>query len=313
MTLLLLPLLAISLAIILAGVFFSARPFQRARSSKPSIPPPSPILPNGSRTTITTRNVRTDVVLGHVTTAQPFAPKRAMALSVNSGKVASQPARQTFPWNHKIIIVGVVSLFMLAFYGLNFLLPHHGFFYLLDSAPATHSGNQSPAAIYRASQAVIRISQLDPAQYDTPQQYHTWAYSACSAAAMTVVVNAYGHHFRVIDILSTESRLGEITPQMGLLEDVGIAHTLTQFGFKTSWGHQLSLNQVIAIANKGQPVIISFPPERFAGGHVLVVVGGTSNSVHLADSSGLNMQIMTRTRFLQLWGGFSAVAAPTHK
>jgi hypothetical protein len=35
-----------------------------------------------------------------------------------------------------------------------------------------------------ASRQLVRISQLDPNQYATADEYHTWAYSACSAAAM---------------------------------------------------------------------------------------------------------------------------------
>jgi hypothetical protein len=48
-----------------------------------------------------------------------------------------------------------------------------------------------------ASAALVRISQLDPSQYANTSEYQTWAYSACSAAAMTEVLNAYGEHLRV--------------------------------------------------------------------------------------------------------------------
>src|SRR2546421_10231681 len=51
------------------------------------------------------------------------------------------------------------------------------------------------------SQQLVRISQLDPNQYDSTDQYNTWAYSACSTASMTEVFNAYGRHFRVADVL----------------------------------------------------------------------------------------------------------------
>lgn len=174
-----------------------------------------------------------------------------------------------------------------------------------DSTPTTVS-----AGPFNASRALVRLSQLDSAQYATPQEYQTWAYVACSAASMTEVLNAYGHRYRIIDILNAEARLGEITPQLGLVEDIGIARTVAVFGFNTTWGHQLSLDAVIATANTGKPVIVNWPPDRWAGGHLLVVTGGDAASVFLADSSSYNMTLLSRARFSQLWDGFSAIVAP---
>ena len=56
-----------------------------------------------------------------------------------------------------------------------------------DLSTAAHVGQLN------ASQQLVRVSQLDPAQYSSSEEYNTWAYSACSAAAMTEVFNAYGH------------------------------------------------------------------------------------------------------------------------
>ncbi|MEO6889321.1 MAG: cysteine peptidase family C39 domain-containing protein [Ktedonobacteraceae bacterium] len=301
---LLIILLAVSLTFIVAGYLLSSRPAtynQRAASYDE-------------------RGVRRSSRPGasaHRSMEQPIASRRAsIALSATAMSMAAQAPgvrRSSRQPSWKIMTIGLVSSIILGLYLLNLLLPQHGFlgYYLFDTAPAATPAtqNQASSPVYHAFQ-ITRISQLDPAQYNSPQEYHTWAYAACSAAAMTVVIDAYGHHYRVIDIISVESRLGEITPQMGLLEDVGLARTLAQFGFKASWGYQLNLDQVIATGNKGQPVIVDFPPDRFAGGHLLVVTGGTADSVFLADSSGLNMRTMARARFLQLWGGFSAVATP---
>jgi len=91
----------------------------------------------------------------------------------------------------------------------------------------------------------------------------------------------------------------------------GIADTVTQFGFHTSWGFSLTLDQVIAIANQGTPVIVDFPPDRYAGGHLLVVTGGTASAVSVADSSGYDYTTLSRGQFLQWWGGFSAIVTPS--
>jgi Peptidase_C39 like family len=161
-----------------------------------------------------------------------------------------------------------------------------------------------------ASQLLVRISQLDPDQYGSTYEFNTWAYSACSTASMTEVFDAYGYHYRITDVLKVESQIGEITPQDGLIEEAGIERTAAQFGFKTSWGHTLSLDQVIATANQGKPVIVSFPPDRYAGGHLLVVIGGDSNNVYLADSSLYNRHSLARWQFLNWWEGFAAVVTP---
>jgi hypothetical protein len=162
-----------------------------------------------------------------------------------------------------------------------------------------------------ASHALVRISQLDPSQYNSTAEYATWAYSACSAAAMTEVLNAYGRNYRIHDILVVEAARGDITPQLGLVGPAGIADTVAQFGFQTpTWGNTLSLDQVIASANAGRPVIVGFPPDRYAGGHILVVTGGNTTTVFVADSSAHDYLSLSRGQFLQWWGGFAAIVLP---
>lgn len=215
------------------------------------------------------------------------------------------------PW----IGIGLVllSVFLLGLFLLRTLMPNAT---LIGAVmwPSTLNSSQSranaPEPIYTASQALVRISQLDPAQYGSSHEYDLWAYSACSAAAMTEVFNAYGRHFRVTDVLKIEAHIGEITPQLGLLEGAGIERTATQFGFKTSWGHNLSLDTMIDIANHGRPVIVSFPPDRYDGGHILVVTGGNRQYVYLADTSRWNRHSLTREQFMQWWEGYTAIVTP---
>jgi ABC-type bacteriocin/lantibiotic exporter with double-glycine peptidase domain len=157
---------------------------------------------------------------------------------------------------------------------------------------------------------LLRISQLDPGQYRSAAEYHTWAYSTCSTAAMTEVMNYYGHSYRITDVLTVESNIGAITPQLGLLQEDGITRTVARFGFQATAGHQYTLNQAIDLANRGTPVIVSFPPERYPGGHLLVVTGGNQTTVSVADSSIWNIRSFTRPRFLQYWAGFAAVVRP---
>jgi len=162
------------------------------------------------------------------------------------------------------------------------------------------------------SKRIVRINQLDQAQYASSNEWQTWAYSACSAAAMTEVLNRYGFHLRIHDVLVVESARGDIDPALGLTHDGGIADTLAQFGLKTNWGEHWSLAQVIGTANSGLPVIVGWPPDRYAGGHIVVVIGGNlaRGTVEIADSSSWNRQTLSASQFLQWWGGLAAVALP---
>jgi hypothetical protein len=245
-------------------------------------------------------------------------PSRALARSTSTSipMLFDRGQRSDGSTSLTVIIIGLVSVFILGFYMLLHLLPSHaliGFvpFYGDTSSASSSGSNQTTSQpAYAASQVLMRLGQLDPGQYATTGEYNTWAYSACSAASMTEVINAYGHHYRITDILKVEARLGEITPALGLLEDIGIQRTVAQFGFKTTWGHNLSLSQIIAIANGGRPVIISFPPYKYDGGHLVVVTGGNAEFVYLADSSLYDRHVLTHAQFMRWWGGFSAIVTP---
>jgi Peptidase_C39 like family len=223
-------------------------------------------------------------------------------------------SKPIIPWTRVISALLVAFLFVLFF--IHFLLPSHSNWNLImwygNSTTAQQSSSQSSQfnPQFNASRSLVRLSQLDPSQYVSHQEFTTWAYSACSTASLTEVMNAYGRHYRVTDVLKIEASIGEITPQLGLLHEVGIQKTAAQFGFKTTWGHNLSLDQIISIANQGRPVIVDFPPDRYAGGHLLVVTGGNSSIVKLADSSLWNRRSLSRSQFLQWWEGFYAIVTP---
>jgi peptidase C39-like protein len=245
---------------------------------------------------------------GRYATSNGIPASRYLPMSAIWGRFSGRQRGEPLPWS--VITIGLISIFILGLYTFNLVFPHNALISLLlfNQNTSANSTNQQPT--YHASQDLVRLSQLDPAQYNSQQEYNLWAYSACSTAAMTEVFNAYGHHYRIAEVLQVEARLKEITPDQGLLEDIGIQRTAAQFGFKTSWGYNLSLDQIISIANQGSPVIVGFPPNKYPGGHLLVVIGGSGDYVYTADSSRLDRPSFTRERFMQLWGGFSAIATP---
>lgn len=238
----------------------------------------------------------------------------ALAISSPGGRlrVGRRQEGEPVPWS--VVAVAASSLFVLAMFLFHMVMPHSAIFNLALFSNSSSQAQSTPSAdapqFYGASQALVRISQLDPAQYNSTADYNTWAYSACSTAAMTEVINSYGHHYRIADILKVEASLNEITPALGLVEDSGVAHTMAKFGFNTSWGYSLSYDQVVATANRGEPVIVAWPPSRYDGGHLVVVIGGNSQTVYLADSSLYNRHSLSRAQFMAWWAGFSAVATP---
>jgi len=305
MPLLLITLLAVSLIVTLIGFLLSSKPQERSQRATPYIFTRNRRRAYDPVNMVPLRTHRYSVEVEQTGAFSLFIPALwERVLGRNTG--------QQLPW--KIIVIGLISIFVLGLYSLNLLLPHPASFgpawFLSGEISASQPKPTVPVPTYQASQKLVRISQLDPAQYSSTQQYNLWAYSACSTAAMTVVINAYGHHYRITDILKVESQLGDITPALGLLRDSGIAHTVAKFGFNTDWGYKRTLDQIIAIANSGKPVIVDFPPNKYAGGHLLVVTGGNSTSVYLADSSIYNRHSLSHQQFMQWWGGFSAIVTP---
>lgn len=234
---------------------------------------------------------------------------RAIAIPANLRPPGRRQAGE--PVNWQVITIGLACIFIFGLFTLNFVLPHRALSsFVLFNQDVSAAPPQKPAPTHQVAQHLVRIGQLDPAQYASSQEYNLWAYSACSTAAMTAVMDAYGRHYRITDVLQVEARIGEITPQLGLLDEAGIARTVAYFGFKTTWGHNLTLDQVIAVANQGKPVIVGFPPDRYTGGHLLVVIGGNSSEVFVADSSLWNRHTISRAQFLAWWEGFSAIVTP---
>jgi hypothetical protein len=242
-------------------------------------------------------------------------PQAARRQGVALQKSVAHPALGRWPrW--LAIIVGATTVFALClFLFVQMVFP--GVAVLTHFATqVTPVVTQGPLSVdnlgtSNASQVITRIAQLDRSQYDSADEYDTWAYSACSVASMTEVINAYGHQYRLTDILKVEVSLGAISPELGLLEAKGIDRTMDHFGFRMVPLAKPSLDGVIAVANQGHPVFISFASSDYwPGGHILVVRGGTAQDVYLVDSSRLALATVSRDRFLSWWRGFAALAVP---
>jgi Peptidase_C39 like family len=257
---------------------------------------------------------RSTVEVERQTFANVFASMNVGSLFKGRGR--ARAGEQT-PWLGVALILIAVTCFSLV--SLRMVLP--GSVVLMgmtapDESVATPAVKGPALPLFPssgASAALLRVNQTDPAQYKDAQEFNTWWPSACSAASMTEVLNAYNTNharYRITDILSVETGLHQITPDLGLLSNAGIGMTVAKFGFKATQLANPSVDEMITIAKSGNPVIINFPPSLWPGGHLLVLRGGDKNSVYLADSSKLNMQVMPRANFLKYWAGFGMVVTP---
>ena len=317
MAFMLVTLFAFALLVTLAGFFLSYKSHAHDQNRTLTQRRPAPrrrVIENQRRVASIPRTISRYDIPHFERAGRMMGDRSNPALSIPSmgGRLRRREAGEPVPWT--VVVIGGVSIFVLGLFALNLVLPHNPVFNLTwlsnSSPPAQTTPAASPPKLYGASQNLARLGQLDPGQYNSTADYNLWAYSACSTAAMTEVINSYGHHYRIADVLKVEAGLGEITPSLGLVEDVGVARTLTKFGFNTSWGYSLSYDQVVATANRGQPVIVSWPPSRYDGGHLVVVIGGNSQTILLADSSLYNRHSLSRAQFMKWWAGFSAVATP---
>ena len=162
-----------------------------------------------------------------------------------------------------------------------------------------------------ASARLVRLDSASRTQYRTDYQWQVWSYSSCSAMAMTMVMNSYGRHLNPGDVLQEELNLGVWDVNLGLLREEGIAITAAYYGFNTSANHTRTLQDIITLGNNGTPVIVGVRDSYYyPGGHIFVVRGGDDQNVYIADSSRANFQHMSRSMFLGMWQGFSAVLTP---
>ncbi|GAC1656342.1 MAG: hypothetical protein NVS4B12_28890 [Ktedonobacteraceae bacterium] len=304
-------LLTFAIVITLAGLWLSPKksaPSQRGVSYAGQMNVRRPVR----RTRAVGENRRMNVRRSTMETERRAWTNILASLNI-SRLLAQQRKRRDTPWLGIVLIL--LTLLVFGVYFLRTVLPNPALIALLpDNANIATTGNGSnapaPQVFTGASKALMRLSQVDPSQYNSPQEYDIWWPSACSAASMTEIINSYGHNYRVTDILKVEADIKEITPDVGLLEPHGLDKTFARFNFTTRWLNNPSVDDLIKTANSGTPVIINFPPSRWAGGHLLVALGGNKDYVYLADSSRLNMRAMDRKTFLKYWVGFAVVATP---
>ncbi|HLZ63275.1 MAG TPA: transglycosylase SLT domain-containing protein [Ktedonosporobacter sp.] len=166
--------------------------------------------------------------------------------------------------------------------------------------------NPSLATQFNTANASLRlqtINQGDPNQYNQTYPALTWADATCGPTSLAMILNAYtGRTYKVSDILPIGIQVGLENPPttLGVANVNKFAAVAAHFGFQTQMGG-LTLDQAIASANTGNPVMANFPPGnpgRYGKfGHFVVLVSGDSQYVRIANPDGGHFEIMTRATF----------------
>ena len=205
-----------------------------------------------------------------------------------------------------ITVLFVVFTFIILINGVLAIVSHQSPVpvVLVQQLSQGQSTLQSQPANASARVTVHRQSNRAEYNNDNPE-WQLWSYSACSGCAMAALMDAYGAKkngkpLNCGDVLEVEYKLGVYDPgtsrtqSRGLLPpgQQGLARTAAQFGFAADFSKNLSLDDLINLANSGTPSIISIPT------HVMIITGGDSSHIMLADSGGLHLTTVTRDQFL---------------
>jgi predicted double-glycine peptidase len=156
--------------------------------------------------------------------------------------------------------------------------------------------------------------------YDSKTQFDRWAGSACSAASLAEILTAYGLPHMTIGRMIRE--LGpDISAQWGLLSYNAFNKVVAKYGLRADVyleNNPLTYKQMLYLTNTlGIPVTINMRATtgyyRFlSGGHILVMTGGDSKTIRLADSSLYYMKSLPLSVYNQMARSRNVVIVPKH-
>jgi hypothetical protein len=200
---------------------------------------------------------------------------------------------------------GVISLFQ----ALGSVIPY--------SAPA-QTGTTTVA------QRVHPIIQADNnAGYDSQAQHDIWWDSACSAAAMTEILHAWGimdvRIGQLIDVMYAHNP-PYITPSGGLMTPDAWPYMMNSFHMQAAvhFNRSMSYDDIVRMTeNQGIPVVIGVRDSQglyypaLAAGHFLVAVGGSAAGLRIVDSSLYRITFLSYDQLNYLWTGLAVVITPS--
>ncbi len=195
----------------------------------------------------------------------------------------------------------------------------NNFFKALESV-IPYSAPAQPAAPTTVAQRVKPIIQADEnAGYDSQEQHDTWWNSACSAAAMTEILHAWGIKNvtigKLIDIMYAHNP-PYITPWGGLMTPDAWGYMMNYYHMHATVykNHSFTYDDMVRITEvQGIPVVLNVRDtgQRYypalSVGHFLVVVGGDAAGLKIVDSSLYRITYLSRDQVDYLWTGLNVV------
>ncbi len=186
----------------------------------------------------------------------------------------------------------------------------------LDWSTSLNAGGSmsTPAPLPVASR-VEAFYQGDPqAGWDSPQQYARWWPSACSPAALTMVLRAWGKPVQVGQVLDQLIARHAITPEHGLLHADALEQVAKAYGLQAQTFWHWTTQQMAGVVAQGIPVLVLLvdakrqtPYPGFVVGHWLVVVRVSASQIEVRDSSGYHLRSLSPKLFQTLFTGVSVV------
>jgi hypothetical protein len=175
----------------------------------------------------------------------------------------------------------------------------------------------TPSPVPRVATAQVQaFYQGDPnVGWDSQQQYQTWWPSACSPAALTMNLRAWGTQVGIGPVLDHLIALQAISPAQGLLDANALSQVAREYGYQALTFWSWTKQQVADVIAQGVPVMVdvvdTHRQTRYPGlyvGHWLVVVGVAADGVvEVKDSSGYHIQALTPDEFHILFTGIGVV------
>ncbi len=239
-----------------------------------------------------------------------YTPKAPQRIARNTQRVLRQA---TQPW---WIVRAVLTALVLCF-TLSYSAKAAG----EPSQPLQSAAYQTAVGAHVAHDAPVvskvfpETQGMRPDLYDSTDQFNNWWDAACSAAALSEILTAYGVPNATIGHEIDE--LGpDISPDAGLLSFHGFTAVAAKHNLQAIIGSSMSYSQMLYVANTlGLPIIVNVRISYgyyhfFSGGHFLVVTGGDDQGLRIVDSSEYYIKYLPKDVFYQMFTGRTVIIAP---
>lgn len=213
------------------------------------------------------------------------------------------------PWTIARLVLALTALLLGVFHATG-QMGEHAQPLMLAQAQAGLAPGSAITALVRPETQLLR-----PDLYDNIGQFNEWGGAACSAAALSEVLTAYGVPHATIG--NEIDELGSyISPNGGLLSRHGFVVVAAKHNLRADESSSLSYNQLVYITEQlGMPVIVNVRISYgyyhfFDGGHFLTVVGGDAQGLRIVDSSEYYIHYLPKDVFYQMFTGYTAAIVP---